>query len=106
MMKYYRLAFQERPSSTLVWKSNVLISLDDLLQHLVRIRKVIPLEHVWVFTASSTEDLDELINCENNSLPSGSITAAQLLRDNMQSFEPTASASAARKVEITAGQPD
>jgi len=106
MMKYYRLALQERPSSTMAWKSSALTSLDALLKHLVRIRNVIPLERVRVFTASSKEDLDELISCENNGLPSGSITAAQLLRDNMPLLEPTPSASADRKAEITAGQPD
>ena len=105
-MKYYRLAFQERPSSTLAWKSTVLTSLDDLLQLLVRIRHVIPLERVRMFTASSKEDLDEQINCENNGLPSVSITAAQFLCDNIHSLEPPPSASAERKAEITAGQPD
>jgi len=105
-MKYYRLAFQERSSSTLAWKSTVLTSLDELLQRLVSIRHVIPLERVHVFTASAKEDLDELINGENNGLPSVSIPAAQFLHDNIHSLEPPPSASAERTAELTAWQPD
>jgi hypothetical protein len=106
MMTYYRLALQERPSTPLAWKSTVLTSLDALLQHLVRIRDLVPLDRVQVFIASSKEDLDELLNCENNGLPSGSITGAQLLRDNMHTLERVPSTSADRRAENTAQQPD
>lgn len=51
-MKYYRLAFRERPSSLLVWKSPALVSLDELLQHLISIRHLLPLERIRVVTAS------------------------------------------------------
>lgn len=104
-MMYYRLALQELPSTALTWKSAVLTSLDALLQHLLRIRSVVPLDLIRVFTASSQDDLDALLICENNGLPSGSITAAQLLRDNMHTLERAPGASADGKAENMAQQP-
>jgi len=77
-MTYYRMALQERQSSTWIWKSTVLTSLDAVLQ-LLRIYSAIPQERVRVFTASSKEDMDEMLGRENTGLASGSVTGAQFL---------------------------
>jgi hypothetical protein len=80
IMTYYRLAFQERHTSTWIWKSTILTSLEGVFQ-LLRIYSALPAERIRVFTAASKEELAELLNRENNDLTSGSLTAAQFLRD-------------------------
>jgi hypothetical protein len=103
-MIYYRLALQQHQTSPWTW-SIMLTSLDDLLQHLARIRHVISLDRIRVFAAPSKEDLDKLLSRENNSLPSGSVTAAQFLHDNMDSHEGVQSASAYGTAENSLQQP-
>jgi hypothetical protein len=78
-MTYYRMALQELQSSRWTWKSTVLTSLDAVLR-LLRIYGVIPQERIRVYTASSKEDMDEMLSRENNGLASGSVTGAQFLR--------------------------
>ncbi len=78
-MTYYRMALRERQSSTWTWKSTVLTSLDALLR-LLRIYSPIPQERIRVFTASSKDDMDEMLGRENIGLASGSVTGAQFLR--------------------------
>lgn len=100
-MTYYRLAFQEHQSSTWTWKSTVLTSLNAVLQ-LLRIYSCIPQDHLRVFTSSSKESLDELLNDENNNLASGSVTVAQFLQDrNMHARQSVQSTSAQGTVEHT-----
>jgi len=100
-MKYYRLAFQERQSSTWTWKSTVLTSLNAVLQ-LLRIYSCIPQDHLRVFTSSSKESLDELLNDENSNLTSGSVTAAQFLQDmNIHARQSVQSTSAQGMAENT-----
>ncbi len=71
-MTYYRMALQERQSSTWTWKSTVLTSLDALLR-LLRIYSAIPQERIRVFTASSKDDMDEMLGRENIGLASGRV---------------------------------
>jgi hypothetical protein len=103
-MTYYRLALQEHQTSPWTW-SIIQTSLDDLLQHLARIRHVISLECIHVFTAPSKEDLDTLLSRETNSLPSGSVTAAQFLHDYMDTHEGVQSASAHGTAENSLWKP-
>jgi len=79
-MTYYRLAFQERHTSLWIWKSTVLTSLEGVLW-LLKIYRAFPAERIRVFTAASKEEMVEMLNHENNGLASGSLTAAQFLRD-------------------------
>jgi len=78
-MTYYRIALQGLQSSTWTWKSTALTSLDAVLR-LLRIYSAIPQERIRVFTASSKEDMDEMLNRENNGRASGSVTGAQFLQ--------------------------
>ncbi|HZR40340.1 MAG TPA: hypothetical protein VFB12_09515 [Ktedonobacteraceae bacterium] len=75
-MKYYRLALQDPQTSRWIWKTTPLTSLQAVFQ-LLRIYGALPQDHIRVFTASSKEDLSEMLRCENNNLVSGSVTAAQ-----------------------------
>ena len=100
-MTYYRLALQARQSSTWTWKSTGLTSLNAVLQ-LLRIYSCIPQDHLRVFTSSSKEGLDELLSRENNNTASGSVTAAQFLRDrHMYTRESVQSTSALRTADTT-----
>ena len=79
-MTYYRLAFQDRYTLLWIWRSTVLTSLEGVLW-LLRIYSVIPAERMSVFAAASKEEMVEMLNRENSGLTSGSLTAAQFLRD-------------------------
>src|SRR5438552_12072355 len=78
-MTYYRMALLGLQSSRWTWKSSVLTSLDAMLR-LLRIYSVLPQKRIRVFTASSKEDMDEMLSRENNGLASGSVTGAQFLQ--------------------------
>ena len=78
-MTYYRLAVQERQTSQWAWKSTVLTSLVAVL-HLLRIYSPIPAERIRVFSSACEEEMTEMLNWENNGLPSGSQTAGQFLQ--------------------------
>jgi hypothetical protein len=79
-MTYYRLALQERQTSMWTWKSTVLTSLEGVL-HLLRIYNPIPPERIRVFCSACKEEIQEMLDRENNGQASGSLTAAQFLRD-------------------------
>jgi hypothetical protein len=103
-MTYYRLALQEHQTAPWTW-SIIQTSLDDLLQHLARIRHFISLDCIHVFAAPSKEDLDKLLSRENNRLPAGSVTAAQFLHDYMDTHRGVQSASAHGTAENSPRQP-
>jgi hypothetical protein len=93
MMKYYRLASRDYQTARWIWKTTALTSLQAVFQ-LLRIYGALPQDRIRVFTASSKEDLNEMLRCENNNLVSGSVTAAQFLQErNMQVQERVQSAS-------------
>jgi hypothetical protein len=79
-MTYYRLALQERQTSMWTWKSTILTSLEGVL-HLLRIYSPIPPERIRVFSSARKEEIPEMLDRENNGQASGSLTAAQFLRD-------------------------
>ncbi len=85
-MTYYRLALQERQTSMWTWKSTVLTSLEGVL-HLLRIYSPIPPERIRVFSSACKEELAEMLDRENNGLTSGSLTAAQFLRDRRLNYQ-------------------
>jgi hypothetical protein len=98
-MKYYRLALQDRQTAQWIWKTTALTSLPAVFQ-LLRIYSTLPQDRIRVFTASSKEDLSEMLRCENNNQVSGSVTAAQFLYErNMQVRERVQSASEHRAAE-------
>jgi hypothetical protein len=77
-MTYYRIALQNRQSTTWAWKTTVLTSLSAVFQ-LLKIYRSVPQYRIRVFTASTKEQLDEMLCLENSHRVSGSSTAAQFL---------------------------
>src|SRR5579883_1580395 len=77
-MTYYRIALQNRQSTTWVWKTTVLTSLAAVFQ-LLKIYRSVPQNRMRVFTASTKEQLHEMLCLENTNQVSGSTTAAQFL---------------------------
>ena len=78
-MTYYRLAVQDRHSTHWIWKTTVVNSLQAVLQ-LLRGYRMLPQDGIRVFSASSQAELNEMLRRQNNSLDSGSVTAAQFLQ--------------------------
>ena len=79
-MTYYRLALQDRQTARWTWKTTALTSLQAVFQ-LLRTYGKLPQDSIRVFTASSTEDLDEMLSHENNGLACSSVTAKQFLQE-------------------------
>jgi hypothetical protein len=77
-MTYYRIALQNRQSTTWSWKTTVLTSLSAVFQ-LLKIYSSVPQNRIRVFTASTKEQLNEMLCLENANQVSGSSTAAQFL---------------------------
>jgi hypothetical protein len=80
MMTYYRLAFQDRQTTTWTWKTTAVTSLQAVFQ-LLRGYSMLPQDTIRVFTASSKEELNEMLSRQNNHLASSSVTAAQFLQE-------------------------
>ena len=78
-MTYYRLAVQNRQSTYWVWKTTSVTSLQTVLQ-LLRSYRMLPQDRIRVFTASTKENLNEMLSRQNNHLASGSVTAAEFLQ--------------------------
>jgi hypothetical protein len=78
-MTYYRLAVQDRQSTHWIWKTTAVTSLQAMFQ-VLRSYAALPQDSIRVFTASSKEELREMLNRQNTSLASGSVTAAQFLQ--------------------------
>jgi hypothetical protein len=79
-MTYYRLAVQDRQTTHWIWKTTAVTSLQAVFQ-LLRIYRVLPQNDTRVFTASSKEDLGEMLSRENRGLVTSSVTAAQFLHE-------------------------
>ncbi len=79
-MTYYRLAEQDRQTARWVWKTTPVTALQAVFQ-LLRIYSARPQGSTRVFTASSKEDLNELLRGQNTNLPSSSVTATQFLQE-------------------------
>lgn len=79
-MFYYRIAWLDRQTTTWVWKTTVLTSLQAVLQ-LLKSYRAFPYDRIRVFTAASKEDLSERPPWGKSNLASGSVTAAQFLQD-------------------------
>ena len=79
-MTYYRLAEQDRQSASWTWKSTPINSLQAVL-HLLRTYWVFRQDDIRVFTASSREELSDMLARQNNHQESGSVTAAQFLQE-------------------------
>ena len=92
-MTYYRVAFQNSHSSTWMWQSTVLASLDAACGFL-EMHDASTRQHMRVFYSSSVAYLDKMLVCENQGLISNSFTAEHVLNGNahidplqMQLFE-------------------
>jgi hypothetical protein len=82
-MTYYRIALYDRQRNVWIWKTTALTSLHAVFR-LLRIYSALQ-DRIRVFTtASSKEDLNEMLRNENSNLASGSVTATQFLRDRKQ----------------------
>src|SRR5437762_5992338 len=105
-MKYYRMAIQNRQAGKWIWKTTALTSLQAVLQ-LLRNSAALPQDRIRVFTASSKEELNEMLNCENQNRESGSVPAIQFLQVRniqvrMQSQSPSEERTTRREVRRAA----
>jgi hypothetical protein len=78
-MNYYRMAIQNRQTGKWIWKTTALTSLHAVL-HLLQNSAALPQDRVRVFTASSKEQLSEMLSLENQNRESGSVPALQFLQ--------------------------
>lgn len=78
-MIYYRLALQDRQKARWTWQSTALTSLQAVFQ-LLRTFSALPQESIHVFSASSKEDLNEQLKCQNTNQTINSVTATQFLQ--------------------------
>jgi len=81
-MTYYRIALRPRHTNIWTWKTTVLYSLQAVFQ-LLRSYSALPQDCIRVFAATSKEELNEMLRCENTNRVSGSATAAQFLQERM-----------------------
>src|SRR5690242_18394631 len=83
-MKYYRLASYHHQTAKWIWKTTPLTSLQAVF-HVLRLYAALPQDRIRVFTASSKEELGEMLKYENQNQISVSVTAVQFLHErNMQ----------------------
>src|SRR5947209_10750485 len=80
IMTYYRLAIQHRQTTHWTWKTTAVSSFQAVF-HLLRIYRMLPQDGIRVFTASSKEELCEMLKRHNTNLASSSLTATQFLRE-------------------------
>ena len=92
-MTYYRVAMQEDQSAKWMWKSTVLVSLDAVFGF-IKLHHMVTRDRFRVFFSSSVEYLNEMLDRENQGLPSNSLTAEHSLNGSgridqleMQRFE-------------------
>ncbi|HLI06566.1 MAG TPA: hypothetical protein VKV40_08365 [Ktedonobacteraceae bacterium] len=77
---YYRVAIRTNNDSLWKWKSTPLSSLTALFSFL-RLHKAIPQDRLRVFTASSCEEINEMLVQENSGQAGYSVSAAQFLSE-------------------------
>ena len=77
---YYRVAIQVTNNSCLKWKSSALTSLETLFQFF-RFYKAIPQNRLWVFIASSSKDLNDMLARENDGSATNAVSATQFLSE-------------------------
>jgi hypothetical protein len=92
-MTYYRVALQNDQSSTWMWTSTVLVTLDAVFGFF-KLHHMVKRDRLRVFFSSSMEYLNEVLDRENQGLLSNSLTAEHLLNGSgridqleMQRFE-------------------
>jgi hypothetical protein len=105
IMTYYRLAIQTHQTTQWTWKTTAVTSLQAVFQ-LLSVYRMLPQDDIRVFTASSEEELSELLKRHNTNLASSSVTATQFLRENNLALpEPEQSASE-QSISAPAAQQD
>lgn len=85
-MPWYRVAMQVNTAPNWQWKSTVLGTLETLFGWL-RLYRMIPLEQLRVFSATSEENLNEQLMRVNQGLASTSVPAANFLQERGMSKE-------------------
>jgi hypothetical protein len=94
----YRVAMQVNTIPNWQWKSSVLGALGTLFAWL-RLYRMIPLEHLRVFSAVSRENLNEQLMRVNQGLASNSVPAAYFLQERRISIERPTGVTPARKIQ-------
>jgi len=103
-MTYYRLAIQDRQTAKWIWKTTPVTSLKAVFELLRGYCTLLPQERIRVFTASSKEELHELLSRENNGLASGSATATQFLQERNLLVPERAQSASQRSISAQAAQ--
>lgn len=85
-MTWYRVAIQMNNAPNWQWKSTVLGSLETLFGWL-RLYRMIPVEHLRVFSSASHEDLNEQLMRVNQGLGSTSVTVTDFLQERGMSIQ-------------------
>jgi len=78
----YRIAFQDRHSSSWQWQSTPLSSLNAVLRWLQHYR-IFPHDRLRIFSSCSREEMNEQLAQANQGLESTSVTATQFLQERM-----------------------
>jgi hypothetical protein len=92
-MTYYRLAIQDHQTTQWTWKTTAVTSVQAVSQ-LLSTYHMLPQDGIRVFTASSEEELNEMLKRHNSTLAASSVTATQFLQEsNLALPEPEQSAS-------------
>jgi len=104
-MTYYRLAVQDHQTSRWNWKTTAVTSLKAVFQLLRSYSALLPQDCIHVFISSSKEELHELLSRENNGQASGSVTAAQFLRERNLVVLERAQSTSEESVSVQAAQP-
>ena len=103
-MIYYRLALQERQKARWTWQSTALTSLQAVFQ-LLRTFSAFPQENIHVFSASSKEDLNEQLKCQNTNQAINSVTATQFLQSRKLAVREQVQSASAQLVSSHSDQP-
>jgi hypothetical protein len=104
-MTYYRLAIQTHQTTQWTWKTTAVTSLQAVF-HLLSSYRLLPQDGIRVFTASSEEELSELLKRHNTNLASGSVTATQFLRENNLALPEQEQSASQQSISAPAAQQD
>jgi hypothetical protein len=85
-MTYYRLAFHDRQTGSLIWTTTALTSLQAVF-HQLRRYSAMSQDRLRVFTASSPEEMHQQLAQENNELGSHSVSAAHFLQERLLTLQ-------------------
>jgi hypothetical protein len=104
-MTYYRLAIQDHQTTHWTWKTTAVTSVQAVSQ-LLSTYRMLPQDNIRVFTASSEEELSEMLKRHNTTLASSSVTATQFLREKNLTLPEQEQSASQQSISALAAQQD